>query len=95
MNENPVYAPGRDIVVPAVEEMKIELKQLIGSSLGDLTIDFDGVEMIDSKGLGLLIAGFNTLQAAGRKLRIARAIPDIVELLRVMRLDRHFVIVES
>jgi anti-anti-sigma factor len=95
MNEQPVYAPGRDIVVSTVEEMKGELKRLIASSSGDLTIDFDGVEMIDSKGLGLLIASFNTLEAAGRKLRIARAVPDIVELLRVMRLDRHFVIVES
>jgi anti-anti-sigma factor len=92
MNENPVYSPGRDIVVSTVDEMKAEIKKLLAASTGDLTIDFSGVEMIDSKGLGLLIASFNSLEAAGRKLRIKGAIPDIVELLRVMRLDRHFII---
>jgi anti-anti-sigma factor len=92
MNENPVYSPGRDIVVSTVDGMKAEIKTLLAASTGDLTIDFSGVEMIDSKGLGLLIASFNSLEAAGRKLRIKGAIPDIVELLRVMRLDRHFVI---
>jgi anti-anti-sigma factor len=92
MNENPVYSPGRDIVVSTVEEMKAEIKKLLVSSSGDLTIDFSGVEMIDSKGLGLLIAVFNSLEAGGRKLRITGASPDLVDLFRVMRLDRHFVI---
>ncbi|HUW42297.1 MAG TPA: STAS domain-containing protein [Rectinemataceae bacterium] len=90
MNENPSYRPGRDIVVATVDAMKAELKELIASSTGNLTVDMSGVEMIDSKGLGLLIAASNTLGASARKLRIVGAVPDIVELFRVMRLDRHF-----
>ncbi|MDA8425838.1 MAG: STAS domain-containing protein [Treponema sp.] len=90
MNENPSYRAGRDIVVATVDAMKAELKELIASSAGNLTVDMSGVEMIDSKGLGLLIAASNTLGASERKLRIVGAAPDIVELFRVMRLDRHF-----
>jgi anti-anti-sigma factor len=93
MNENATYSPGRDIVSSMVDEAKGEIKRLVVSSSGDFTFDLTGVEMIDSKGLGLIIATYNTLANAGRKLRIVGAIPDIVELFRVMRLDRHFDIV--
>jgi anti-sigma B factor antagonist len=92
MIENPRYTPGRDIVVSTVEGIKAEVKELVAASTGELLLDLHGVEMIDSKGLGLLIAVFNSLQATGRKLRITGAIPDLVDLFRVMRLDRHFVI---
>ena len=92
MNENPTFRPGRDIVVATVDAMKAELKGLIADSTGTLTVDLSGVEMIDSKGLGLLIAASNSLGASGRKLRIVGAIGDIVELFRIMRLDRHFIV---
>lgn len=90
MNANSVYAPKGDIVASMVEVARIEIKKLIASSSDDITFDFTNVEMIDSKGLGLIIAAYNTLGASGRKLHISGAIPEIVELFKVLRLDRHF-----
>jgi anti-anti-sigma factor len=92
MNENTVYSPGGDIVASMVEGAKREIKGLVASSSGDFTMDFTNVEMIDSKGLSLIIATCNSLESAGRKLRIVGAIPDVVELFRLMRLDQRFVI---
>lgn len=90
MMQDAVYAPRRDLVVATVQEAKERIKELVAESDGDFTLDFDGVEMIDSKGLGLLIATCNSLAAKGRRLRIVRACPDIIELFQTMRLDRHF-----
>jgi anti-anti-sigma factor len=87
---NGVFTPGRDIVVSTVDTMKLDMKERIASSEGDFTVDLTGVEMIDSKGLGLLIAAYNTLEKSGRKFRVTGAGADIVELFRVMRLDRRF-----
>jgi len=85
-----VYAPRRDLVAAIAAEAKDELKALVAGSEGDFTIDLEGVEMVDSKGLGLLIAACNSLAAQGRRLRVAHASADLVELFATMRLDRHF-----
>ena len=84
-----VYAPGRDIVASAAEVMKAEIKKGIAESSGDFCIDMTGVEMIDSRGLGLLIAAANSLAAVKRRLHILKATSDIVELMRLMRMDKH------
>lgn len=90
MNGTGIYAPRGDLVVAMVPEAKAQLKALIVDSEGDFTVDLVGVEMIDSKGLGLLIAACNSLSAEGRRLLVVHANPDIVELFHTMRLDRHF-----
>lgn len=87
-----VYAPRRDLVAAIAAEAKDELKALVAGSEGDFTIDLEGVEMVDSKGLGLLIAACNSLSASGRWLKIAHASTDIIELFHTMRLDKHFII---
>lgn len=90
MNGAAVYAPRRDLVAAMAAEAKGELRALVAGSEGDFTIDLGGVDMIDSKGLGLVIATCNSLAAQKRKLRVVNASPDIIELFRTMRLDRHF-----
>jgi len=87
-----IYAPHGDLVVATVLKAKEDIKALIADSDGDFTIDFVDVEMIDSKGLGLLIATCNSLSAEGRRLRITHANADIVELFQTMRLDKHFLL---
>ena len=92
MNGAGIYTPRRDLVVATVPQAKEEIKALIAGSEGDFAIDFEGVEMIDSKGLGLLIAACNSLSASGRWLKIVHASSDIIELFHTMRLDKHFII---
>jgi anti-sigma B factor antagonist len=87
-----VWAPKTDLVAANVPRAKEELRELVASSGGEFTVDLSGVSMIDSKGLGILIAAVNSLEAAGRKLRVTGSNPDLVELFKLMRLDRHLTI---
>ena len=86
----PVIKPARDIVASCVEEIRAELLKIATPAVSSLAIDLSGVGMLDSVGIGLLIATHNTLSGRGGKLILRNASPDIVKLLKVMRLDRHF-----
>lgn len=87
-----VVRPGQDIVASSVEALRAQWKKLLASGAAALTVDLAGVEMIDSVGLGLLIATHNTLGKSGGRLRISGASPDILGLFRTMRLDKHFIV---
>ncbi len=88
-----VVKPGRDIVSSMANEFKSELKGLVDQGVKELTMDLNGVEMIDSIGMGLLIAAHNSLVKAGGKLRVINPTQDILGLMRTMRLDKHFEVV--
>lgn len=83
------WAPRFDIVAAKAQTAKEELRALVGSSSGEFVVDLSEVRMIDSKGLGILIAAVNTLEVAGRTMRIIGANDDLIGLFRMMRLDRH------
>ena len=55
-----------------------------------LAIDLARVELIDSVGIGLLIAVHNTLGKKGGRLVLRNVNADLAALLRTMRLDKHF-----
>jgi anti-anti-sigma factor len=93
-NDRTVVKPQRDIVVPATDELRQELKNVIAAG-SDLTIDLTGVEIIDSTGLGLLISAHNTLKKAGKALVVTNASADLRELFRSMRLDKHFTVADA
>ncbi len=88
-----IVKPGKDVVASMADEFKKELSFQIESSTGGITIDLSGVEMVDSVGIGVLIATHNTLEKLGRKLTVVNISKDIFDLFTTMRLDRHFTIV--
>jgi anti-anti-sigma factor len=85
-----VVRPGRDIVATIAQDLRKELRELVDGGVTELTIDLDGVEMVDSIGMGLFIAAHNSLSKNGGSLRLVNANEDILGLLRTMRLDKHF-----
>ena len=84
--------PQSDMVASTAGEFKGELKALLDQGIKDLTIDIGAVEMIDSVGLGVLIATCNSLHRAGGSLTIRNASKDIHSLFKTMRLDKHFTV---
>lgn len=84
-----LWAPDGDIVAANAQAAKEELRVAVASSSGEFTIDLSSVRMIDSKGLGLLIAALNSLQGSGRTMRVTGANEDLLGLFKMMRLDRH------
>lgn len=85
-----VIRPGRDIVASAVEGLKTEIKDFLAVETGPVAIDLTGVDMVDSVGIGLLIATHNTLAKSGRGLALVGVGQDLAGLFRTMRLDKHF-----
>ncbi|MHB1349563.1 MAG: anti-sigma factor antagonist [Desulfobulbus sp.] len=88
--EKVVIRPGRDIVSSMVGELREELKAVVDKQDVLLTVDLEGVRMIDSMGLGVLIATHNSLMKRNARLELVNISGDILQLLKNMRLDRHF-----
>jgi anti-anti-sigma factor len=87
-----VIKPGRDIVAAAVDEFRAEIVSVLDQGAARLAIDMDGVEMIDSVGIGLLIAAHNSLTKKNAALELRNVSADIQSLFRTMRLEKHFCI---
>lgn len=85
-----IIRPGGDIVASVVENFKTLIQDALRDSPGPLAIDLSGTSMIDSMGIGLLIAAHNTLGKSGEKLQLLNPNQDILTLFRTMRLDKHF-----
>jgi len=87
-----IVKPQQNIVALVSDILRQELKRLIDEGAGELTIDLTGVDIIDSTGLGLLIATHNSLKKKGYNLVVTNANADIRELFKSMRLDQHFAV---
>ncbi len=79
-----------NLVALTAGSVREELKELVQNGVKTLTIDMGQVEMVDSVGLGLLIAAHNSLPNNGGGLNLRNLNSDLLDLFRTMRLDKHF-----
>ena len=93
--ERVVVKPGKNIVASMADELRSQLHGLVQASPHELVIDFDGVEMVDSVGIGVILAAHNSLDEIGGSLRLTNVASDIYTLFIIMRLDHHFTIEKS
>ncbi|MEW6078861.1 MAG: STAS domain-containing protein [Thermodesulfobacteriota bacterium] len=82
--------PGINITASIADEFRAELHALVQEKPEFIIIDMSGVEMVDSVGIGVMIAVHNSLSKNGGKLKIKNADRNIKTLFSTMRLDRHF-----
>lgn len=82
--------PGQDIVSTMVAGFKEEVMTLLGENPTELCVDMTGVEMMDSIGIGVLIAIHNSMKKSGGIMRVLHASDNISKLFKSMRLDQHF-----
>ncbi len=87
-----IIKPGMDIVASMAGDFKNELLSAINDSSGEVVIDLQGVEMVDSVGIGVIIAAHNTLNSSDRKLKVINVTKDIYGLFTTMRLNRRFTV---
>ncbi|WDP91418.1 MAG: STAS domain-containing protein [Desulfobacter sp.] len=87
-----IIKPGTDVVASMAESFKGELLAAIKGSTGTVSIDLDGVEMVDSVGIGVIIAAHNSLNQAGREFKVINVTKDIFGLFSTMRLNRRFTV---
>ena len=91
-NDQIIVKPGKDVVASMANEFRDKLQEQIKKSPKELIIDLQGVEMVDSVGIGVLIATHNSLHKVGGELRVTNVARDIFGLFTTMRLDRHFTV---
>jgi anti-anti-sigma factor len=75
-----------DLTAGMVTDLQVELKNLLSKGGTDLMFDLEDTVMLDSSGMGLLIATSNSLARAGGRMRVINVSPDILRLLQCMRL---------
>jgi anti-anti-sigma factor len=85
-----VVEPAGDMVALTASELRPVLRQLVQEGVRDLVVDLCRVTMMDSSGLGLLIATHNSLRKVGGVLAVVHASDDVLELFRSMRIQQHF-----
>ncbi|MGD9825395.1 STAS domain-containing protein [Desulfobacter sp.] len=84
--------PGEDVVASMAEGFKGELLSAVNASQGNLVIDLGGVNMVDSVGIGVIIAAYNSLSQSNRQLKVINVAQDIYGLFSTMRLNRRFTV---
>ena len=87
-----IIKPGVDVVASMAEEFKTELLSVINDSTAEVVIDLNGVGMVDSVGIGVIIAAHNTLNQSDRKLKVINVTKDVYGLFTTMRLNRRFTV---
>ncbi len=90
-----IVKPGIDVVASMANDFRTELHSVVQESPNEILIDLSGVEMVDSVGIGVIIATHNSINKAGGKLKVINVIKDIYSLFSTMRLNRHFDVEQS
>jgi anti-anti-sigma factor len=84
-----VIRPANGLVAARVAELRAVLRAVVAEGTRDLTLDFSEITMVDSAGLGLLIAAHNSLKRVGGRLSVIEVSSEILELFRSMRIHQH------
>ncbi len=71
-------------------ELKRKIFKLIDERNADVLIDGEGLEYIDSTGLGVLMSIYKKLQEKGLKLTIINLKPNIYKLFDITGLNKVF-----
>jgi len=80
----------QDLIASSVNDIRTLIKDAINGEVKDFTIDINGINTIDSMGIGLLISVQNSLAKTGGELAVINISADILDLFKSMRLDQHF-----
>jgi anti-anti-sigma factor len=80
------------LTVALAQELRPQLQKALAEGVSSVVFDLGRVDVVDSSGIGLLIATHNSLKSKGGRLRVANVSPEILNLFKAMRLDRHFTV---
>jgi anti-anti-sigma factor len=89
-NRAVVQPSGNTIAAANIAELRLQMRDIVADGVRDLVVDLAGVQMVDSSGIGLLIAAYNSLRKLGGQLALIHASDDLLALFRSMRMHHHF-----
>jgi len=79
----------QDLISTNADDLKQKLQATLVNNPSLLILDLSKVEHVDSIGIGLIIATFNTLKRQDGTLKLINLNSNLLDLFRTMRLDRH------
>lgn len=77
---------GARLTATEAPALQTALKQEISAGAREVVFDFGNVQSLDSTGIGLLVAASNSVAGAKGAVRLTDVAPDIMKLLRSIRL---------
>ncbi len=93
--EFPTIVPEYDITVSKKEDFQKILLDQIHTGVSEINIDLINVKLIDSTGIGILIAAYNQLKQKGGTINVINISGDIMKMFKILRLDQHFNVSET
>ncbi len=78
-----------NLVATLVEVIKPKIYDVVNST-NLLVFDFINVEMIDSIGIGFLVATYNTMNKKDGTIEVINLSSEIFDLFNTMNLQKHF-----
>jgi len=75
-----------DLKSALVPSMHKALKQSLKEGVSEMVFDFSKANVVDSSGIGLLVAASNSLELRGGRMAVVNAPESIAGLLKSMRL---------
>jgi anti-anti-sigma factor len=89
-NRAVVRPQGESLVAAALPELRSKMQGILQEGVCELTVDLADVQMVDSSGLGLLMAAHNSMRKQGGKFAVIHASEDLLALFQSMRMHQHF-----
>lgn len=83
----------KELVAANAAQLRDEVRMAITPACKGVDVDLSGATLLDSSGMGALIAIHKTLRAQGAILRILKPAPSVLQVLELTRLQRLFEIV--
>jgi anti-anti-sigma factor len=85
-----VICPQTDVVASAAPAIRSQMREAVSQGARNIEVDLVHVRMVDSVGIGLLIAAHNSLTKVGGRLAVVHASKDVLELFHMMNIHQHF-----
>ncbi len=92
--ESEIVKISDDITSSYVEILHREIDRLLDDGVINITFDLTNVDIVDSTGIGFIIRVQNSLKQKNGGLKLCGVNSDILKMMKIMRLDRHFSIEE-
>jgi len=85
-----VSPKGRMMAGPDLDKIHEKIKELVEKGTRRMVMDLGEVDLMDSRGLGVLVAAFTSLKGVGGEMRLARTTKKIQNLIVITHLTTVF-----
>ena len=86
---------GRIVLGEETSTLREKVKSLLGEGKKDIVLNLNNVTLIDSSGLGALVAAYSSAKSGGASLRLSNLGSRVDELLQITKLYTVFEVSET